>query len=337
MLADNLQIDNEPEELIQLDTDTSDEHKDDKNRTESDEEQPSENIVNKELPEVKQCVRYKKADADEWKKCVVLNRWGNLPGKRKYKHVLNIKDLGDNKVECVDWLNEVKDWTPLEQNQLQEGRDVDENILVASTAETGYEDAMNKELNSWKKLNVYDEVKDEGQGRISVRWVLTEKEVDNNKIKKARLVARGYEELNEDIPTDSPTCNKESIRIVLAVIASMKWNVNLLDIATAFLQGKNLDRNIYLKPPKQANSPGVLWKLNKCVYGLDDASRFWYFRIREELNKLGCKMSKFDSAVFTYFTDILEGILVVHVDDFMWAGNEKFEGTVITKLREHLK
>ena len=271
-----------------------------------------------------------------------MNRWGNLPGRRKCKHVLNIRNLDDNTEECIDWENGVKDWTPLEENILvasclnwendrKEWKAIEENVLVASSGD--YEEAKEKELQNWKNMNVYEEVDNEEQDFISVRWVYSEKDVDGKKVSKARLVARGYEEILET-PKDSPTANKESSRIAIAVISSKEWNINSVDIRAAFLQGKDLDRDIYLKPPKEAKCPGKLWKLKRCVYGLNDASRFWYFRVKEELNRLGCSNSKYDASLFIYYTDCLEGLLVAHVDDFLWAGTDKFYKSVIVKLKQ---
>ena len=195
---------------------------------------------------------------------------------------------------------------------------------------------MEKEILNWQTMKVYDEVDNEGQNYISVRWVLTEKEVNNEKVRKARLVARGYEELL-DTRTDSPTINKESQRVALSIISSQGWDVNTLDVKAAFLHSDALDRDIFLKPPKEANCPGKLWKLKRCVYGLKDASRFWYFTVRETLSRLGCKCSKLDSSLFIYYTDKLEGILIVHVDDFLFAGSENFYKSVIMNLKLKFK
>ena len=159
-----------------------------------------------------------------------------------------------------------------------------------------------------------------------------EKKVDDKISKKARLVARGYEEITAT-QTDSPTADKMSSRIALSIIASKGWKMNVLDIKAAFLQGQNLDREIYLKPPKEAQCSGKLWRLKRCVYGLNDASRFWYLRVKEELTRLECQKSKYDSALFMYHTEELEGILVAHVDDFLWAGTDSFYSRVIVKLK----
>lgn len=75
-----------------------------------------------------------------------------------------------------------------------------------------------------------------------------------------------------------------------------------MDIKSAFLQGIELSRNIYIRPPPEAVCEGTLWKLKKCVYGLADASLYWYNRVKEIVLKAGGKMSKVDPAVF-YWLD----------------------------------
>ena len=64
----------------------------------------------------------------------------------------------------------------------------------------------------------------------------------------------------------------------------------------------------------------------------------WYEKVKATLIKCGGKVSKVDPAVF-YWHDSngLVGILAVHVDDFLWAGSEKFKDTVVVKLRKLFK
>ena len=141
------------------------------------------------------------------------------------------------------------------------------------------------------------QVQDVNQPKISTRWVCTEKDSEEGKIFKARLVARGFEEDTSLIRKDSPTCNKESLRLVLAIISSKQWHLNSLDVQAAFLQGSELSRDVYLKLPKEADTTN-LWKLNKCAYGLNDASRLWYIRLTEEFANLGVRKSQLDEAIF---------------------------------------
>ena len=71
-----------------------------------------------------------------------------------------------------------------------------------------------------------------------------------------------------------------------------------MDIKTAFLQGADINREIFVKPPPEANCVGLIWKLRKCVYGLSDASLSWYNRVKEVLEQCNVKVSKVDPAVF---------------------------------------
>ena len=52
-----------------------------------------------------------------------------------------------------------------------------------------------------------------------------------------------------------------------------------MDIKTAFLHGKIKPRDIYVIPAKEAKTNAV-WKLDKCIYGLVDASHVWYDSIK---------------------------------------------------------
>lgn len=53
-----------------------------------------------------------------------------------------------------------------------------------------------------------------------------------------------------------------------------------------------LSRDIYIRPPPEAESKGTLWKLSKCVYGLADASLYWYNRVKEIVLTAGGKVSQ---------------------------------------------
>ena len=49
-------------------------------------------------------------------------------------------------------------------------------------------------------------------------------------------MARVYEENQENIRTDSPTCIKESLRIMFVLSLGNGWKVSSIDIKAAFLQ-----------------------------------------------------------------------------------------------------
>ena len=122
------------------------------------------------------------------------------------------------------------------------------------------------------------------------------------------------------------------MRILLCIVASKSWTLNSLDIKSAFLQGEEIDRIVYIEPPPEANT-NKLWQLRKCVYGLSDAPRRWYVKLRNELVKLGVAVSEYDSSLF-YFRKGSEliGIMACHVDDIVWGGTNEFRDSVIAKV-----
>ena len=131
-------------------------------------------------------------------------------------------------------------------------------ILVVDSGTDAITLAKDKEIQSWIANNVFEEIPDEGQEAMSMRWVVTEKIKEDKKVVKARLVARGFEEQNV-IRSDSPTCSKENIRLALVIMASNKWELHSIDVKSAFLQGDEIDRTVLLKPPKDVGS-SYLWK-----------------------------------------------------------------------------
>ena len=108
---------------------------------------------------------------------------------------------------------------------------------------------------------------------ISVRWVLSQKVKNGENITKARLCARVLEVV-KDFPTDSPCCSRISIRTIFALIVSNQWEIKSIDVKTAFLQRRQIEKTIYLCPPKEAKLSNIR-KLQKCVYGLADTNMYW--------------------------------------------------------------
>ena len=74
---------------------------------------------------------------------------------------------------------------------------------------------------------------------------------------KAQLVARSFEDAGRDnfyiYNFYNPTCGRENLRLLFALTSSCNWRINTLDIKSAFLQGKSIERDVFIKPPKEAN------------------------------------------------------------------------------------
>ena len=125
--------------------------------------------------------------------------------------------------------------------------------MVNNFSDSDITNAKLDEVNKWKIHKVYDAVDNCNEKFIDLRWVFPAKYVNGELNVKDRLVAKGFQEDNCDILSDSPTCSKESMRLVLNIVASFKWLCWSIDIKSSFLQNKNINRVVYVKPPKEAD------------------------------------------------------------------------------------
>ena len=102
-------------------------------------------------------------------------------------------------------------------------------------------------------------------------------------------------------------------------------------VKTAFLKGKLIERTDYLRPLKEAKT-NKIWQLRKCVYGLADASRYCYLKLREELVKWGSTPTQLDLGIFIWHNNNKPiGVLKSFANDVLWGGKTKFENTEQTK------
>ena len=240
----------------------------------------------------------------------------------------NVNKLKVRFKEIMDERNRNEEWIT-KNNEVK-----NEEINYAEIKETAenserVQEAKAKELSNFDDYETYEEVKYDGQEVLGTRYVLTEK-ADGSI--KARFVTKGFQE-EFFHPSDSPTSSRETVKIFLAIAGNEKWSVESSDVRSAFLQSEMIDRDVFVEPPEERKKPGIIWKLRKPVYGLNDASRKWFLSFKNTLFQLGMKQSQRESCLF-YFQkeNKLHGFLIIHVDDVLSAGSKEFL-PVIEKLR----
>ena len=91
---------------------------------------------------------------------------------------------------------------------------------------------------------------------------------------------------------------RDSIRLAITLLQAEHWKLQHIDVQAAFLQGKDISRTVFIKPPNEAKVSGKLWKLLKCIYGLVDGPRMWYVELRDTLVELGVAVSVYDESFF---------------------------------------
>ena len=180
---------------------------------------------------------------------------------------------------------------------------------------------------------------------------------------KARYVLRGFqdkqimesEEACEKYRTDSPTGSRLSLHLLFAIAASCGWEVKSCDISTAFLQGVPFgelfdtdERAVQVVPPVEAEEKSnVVWSLRKPVYGIADAPRRWHESLSKECDALGSRTTNLQQAVRKWCHGqkggvdraddnglVPEGVVVEHVDDLVYCGDERFYKEFIEPLKK---
>jgi hypothetical protein len=110
----------------------------------------------------------------------------------------------------------------------------------------------------------------------------------------------------------------------MVISAAFGWDLMSFDVESAFLNGIALARELYCWSPNDVKkiNPKRLWRLKKGVFGLTEAPRLWWLRIRGDL--LACGWTEVKAAAATFILKDkrgkLCGVLVLHVDDGLLCG-----------------
>ena len=141
--------------------------------------------------------------------------------------------------------------------------------------------AIKKEFNGmtkrevWRKANVKEIPKD--RRLIGSKWVFKKK---RNGVYRARLVGLGYSQIPKNRPQGqlSPVVTDTTFRCVLVIALLNEWNMEVVDIETAFLYGV-LDEEIYMKIPEgledymnMSSGGDECLILDKAIYGFGTSS-----------------------------------------------------------------
>lgn len=99
---------------------------------------------------------------------------------------------------------------------------------------------------------------------------------------KARFVVQGHhDQENQRFVHDSTTLRPQSLGVMLSIAAAYGLEVWYIDMTQAYVQGKGLSRNVYLRPePTFGMAKDKLLKIVRPLYGLSDAGDAWWSTIR---------------------------------------------------------
>ena len=98
--------------------------------------------------------------------------------------------------------------------------------------------------------------------------------------------------------SDSPTMFRESMKLFFAVAANEDFKQRSIDIRAAFLQAKPLDRDVFMRPPKDIRKGGVIWRLKKHLLGLNDVLQKFLLKVTIVFADIGLKRLEGGEAVY---------------------------------------
>ena len=118
--------------------------------------------------------------------------------------------------------------------------------------------------------------------------------------------------------------------ILLQVVTSYRWELNIGDVRGAFMEAPPLDRpagKLYMSQPR-GGVPGSglshdqLLEIILQLYGLNDSPQRFWACCEDKCTTAGFVQSKFDRCLYLMWGEKqLLGILGHHVDDFIGGGN----------------
>src|SRR6201994_664877 len=212
-----------------------------------------------------------------------------------------------------------KEFLPVTYNDVQKIRNPSEV--------KAWQSAMQDEIDALNNRDVWELIDhrsiENNRKPIRCRWVYA---IKSDGQKRAQLVAKGFSQIPgidfED--TFSPVARYETVRILLATAALDDWEIEALDVKTAFLYG-SLKEELYMEQPPgfvSKGQEGKVYRLKKALYGLKQASLAWNKAANESLEKLGFKKLKSDAGIYILRISGIILVVVMYVDDILFMGND---------------
>jgi hypothetical protein len=185
-----------------------------------------------------------------------------------------------------------------------------------------WQEAIDYELSQLEKLEAWEVVDIPHHANvIPCHYVLaTKRSPDGEKLKlRARLVANGQRQKHslDYSETFTPTTNMPTICTILAMATQKDWEVQQVDIKSAYLHAE-IKEDIYMRAPPgylKAGEEGKVLKLKRCLYGLKQAGFKWSEELASVFLEMGFTCSQIDQAVYYVREVDRHMVMTMSVDD----------------------
>ena len=160
----------------------------------------------------------------------------------------------------------------------------------------GWRNAIRKEFHDMIKRGVWRQIERKevpsDRRTIGSKWVFKRKRDGRY---RARLCGLGYTQVaGVDFNANfAPDVNDVTFRLLLVIKMMNNWNMELIDVETAFLYG-DMEELIFMDLPEglniikgiEENNDGDCVILDKCIYGTIQSTRQWAKKFKQTLKKL---------------------------------------------------
>jgi hypothetical protein len=218
--------------------------------------------------------------------------------------------------------------------------------VMASPNAASWTQALQEEFQSLKDLSVYKLIP-----RTSVpkgRKIMRGRPVFKLKCDqhgaaarfKAQYVCRGYTAVwgQDYTKTSTPTACLESFHVLAHLGAALDWEIDQLDIKTAFLYGLlDPDEVCYMEQPEgfvEAGFEDHVWELQRGLYSMKQGGLVWNRTMNQAMLTWGFTHLKCEHCIYYRRTDAGILLVAIHIDDFFTIGSSK---SVIADFKTQLR
>ncbi|GKF52774.1 putative ribonuclease H-like domain-containing protein, partial [Tanacetum coccineum] len=127
----------------------------------------------------------------------------------------------------------------------------------------------------------------------------------------------------------------EATKLFLAYASFKDFVVYQMDVKSAFLYGKIEEKEVYVCQPlgfEDPEFPNNVYKVEKALYGLHQASRAWYETLSTYLLDNGFQRGQIDKTLFIKRVKSNILLVQVYVDDIIFRSTQKMLCTEFEKL-----
>ena len=138
------------------------------------------------------------------------------------------------------------------------------------------------------------------------------------------MVAKGFTQVYriDFEETFSPIAWFETVHILLALAVLEDWDIESLDVKTAYLYSE-LDEEMYMEQPEgyKKGQGEKVCRLLKSLYRLKQSALQWNKELHKSLLTLGFTHTRSDASVYYKFDKANITVVIIYVDDVLFMGS----------------